>query len=173
MHILHLYVLLREYSLLIEGDSILLELCILFHDLIYDPTSKSNEEDSAKLFMQFSTETTLPQESIEFVQRVILDTKNHTAATPLDADAALFLDLDLTILASEPHLYDEYAKQVREEYSHVTDEQFRAGRGAFLRKMLDVQHIFHTPYFRDALAPTARANMERELNKLSQHGQST
>ena len=52
---------------------------------------------------------------------------------------------------------------VRGEYSHVTDEDFRSGRAALLRDLVAAQHLFHTAHGRATWEEPARANVAREL----------
>ena len=51
-------------------------------------------------------------------------------------DCNLFLDSDLSILASDESSYDKYAQGVREEYSHVQDVDYRQGRIQVLSSLL-------------------------------------
>lgn len=46
----------------------LVEYAIFFHDIIYDPRSRTNEEDSAKLFRQYAAEAALPTEASQTVR---------------------------------------------------------------------------------------------------------
>ena len=55
---------------------------------------------------------------------------------------------------------------MREEYDHVPDQAWRAGRAAVLQRFLDGPVIFPHPGFRDAHEAQARANLAREIETL-------
>jgi predicted metal-dependent HD superfamily phosphohydrolase len=95
---------------------------ILFHDVVNDPKSKTNEHDSVVLWEQFATENLLQKSLIEKVKIVgrlfyipffspnkckVSDMIGQTAhhmdcdAEKADFDKLVFLDLDLAILGSE------------------------------------------------------------------------
>ena len=88
-------------------------MAILFHDIIYNPKSSTNEEDSAILF-----ETIFKQyfEKDNFVSKkifqYIIETKLHQVFDSNDDDLKLFIDFDLHILNSDRKDYSLYAKQV-------------------------------------------------------------
>ena len=66
-------------------------------------------------------------------------------------------------LAAPPDRYARYAAAVREEYAFVPDEQFRAGRSAVLRSLLELPVLFRVVPERAEWTATARANLQREL----------
>jgi predicted metal-dependent HD superfamily phosphohydrolase len=54
-------------------------------------------------------------------------------ATPLTRDAALVVDVDLAILGASAERFDEYERQVREEYPGCQSSCFAASDGRFSR----------------------------------------
>jgi predicted metal-dependent HD superfamily phosphohydrolase len=131
-----------------------------YHDAVYDPRRTTNEEDSVTFMRE--AHASMSVEPLPEVEPLVLATKTHLARTP--GEAAL-LDADLAILASAPERYDEYAQAIREEYAHVPDGDFAAGRASILRKFLERDRIYRTP----AYAPfesLARANLRREVASL-------
>jgi predicted metal-dependent HD superfamily phosphohydrolase len=94
-------------------------------------------------------------------------TATHELPDAFDAsarrDAALFLDMDLSILGASPNDFDAYEQAVRLEYGWVPEPAWRAGRAAVLRKFLARSHIFHSKEFRERLEAKARHNIERSL----------
>lgn len=141
-------------------------LAIWWHDAIYDPTAKDNEEQSASLARKDLTKLGAPSNLIEDVADIILATKNHWAGPSL-GDYNLFLDADIAILGAPPAIYDAYTSAVRKEYAWAPDDAFRAGRAAFLSTALTWPRLFRTDVFETAYAAQARANMQRELARLS------
>jgi predicted metal-dependent HD superfamily phosphohydrolase len=138
------------------------EWAIWFHDFVYDPGSFTNEEDSAVVARGALREMGEDAHVIERTVELILATKHGSAGACEDDDAKLLVSLDLAILAAPPEEYDAYGAQVRAEYAHVPEEQFRAGRAAFMRRFLAQARIFPHPGFAGYEA-RARANIEREL----------
>ena len=98
--------------------------------------------------------------------RLVRLTATH-AAGPDDANGVVLCDADLSILASGPDAYAAYTRAVRVEYAHVPEDDFRRGRAAVLRQLLDLPKLFGTDRGRRAWEPTARANLTRELARLS------
>ena len=141
-------------------------LAVIFHDIIYDPASNVNEEDSAELFSVLFMDY-LDEIRLKKIINYILATKNHHPGEILDHDLLLFLDLDLSILGRERNEYSSYAAKIREEYKHVEENAFNVGRSGFLRKTLQSDnHIFLTEKFRSVMESKARSNLEWEINLL-------
>ena len=141
-------------------------LAIWWHDAIYDPTAKDNEEQSADLARDHLARLGAASDLIDDVAAVILATKNHWAGPTL-GEYDLFLDADIAILGAPPAIYDAYTRAVRKEYAWVTDDVFRVGRSAFLANALSWPRLFRTRAFETAYADQARANMRRELALLT------
>lgn len=78
----------------------------------------------------------------------------------------LFLDIDLSILATPQEKYDEYSSQIRTEYEYYPDEVFRQARMKALQVFLDREKLFFTPYFCNKFESQARQNIARELKLL-------
>ena len=145
----------------------LVEFAIFFHDAVYDPTSKTNEEDSAALWQQFSTEANLAPEASETVSNWILWTKAHAAPEGTPEDALLFLDFDMAVLAKPWPSYYHYAAQIRQEYNHVPVEAYTSGRPAYFERQLsNTAHKFYLSRGLAHLEPRARKNLARECDLL-------
>ena len=149
------------------GDAASVAWAMGFHDAIYDARRRDNEERSAELAR--AELEPLIGDGAERVVDLVRLTALHGRGAELEApdrDAALFLDADLSILGAPAEIYDAYEAAIRDEYGHVPDEAFRAGRGAFLRAMLEAPAIFQTEYFRGQLEEAARANMSRAAARM-------
>jgi predicted metal-dependent HD superfamily phosphohydrolase len=138
---------------------------IWFHDAIYDPQKKDNEKQSAELAVKFLKTLSLPVEKISKIERMILATEKHSAEE-LDADGKLFLDFDLGILGAESEIYKEYAKAIREEYSFVSEEDYKIGRGRILQNFLKRETIYFTDVMREKFETKANENIENEILEL-------
>jgi predicted metal-dependent HD superfamily phosphohydrolase len=139
-----------------------------FHDAVYDPAALAgaNEEASAALATQVLAGLGRPAAEVARVADLVRGTAAHDAGD--DAAAAILFDADLAILASPPERYGRYAADVRTEYAHVADADFRAGRSAILRGFLDRPAIYRTVAAQADWEPAARANITAELTRLSQ-----
>lgn len=151
------------------ADEQAVRIAVWFHDAVYDPTRADNEQRSADLAEQALRQVGGSQPLTAEVVRLVLLTADHDADVGDPAGAAL-CDADLAILASRPVDYDAYAAAVRQEYAHLPDERFAAGRHAVLNSLLGRRQIFVTEPGRLRLESPARANLERELAGLAATG---
>ncbi|KAF0696342.1 Aste57867_12901 [Aphanomyces stellatus] len=152
-------------------------LAIAFHDIVYDPLSKTNEVDSISVFRQFMAESpckvATPSEAA-LVEAMIEATIRHQLP-PLSAilpDTAhhhigCFLDLDLAILGQSSPMYGVYSAQIRQEYIAYSDADFCNGRAAVLRAFLGRDTLYFTHTFQDIAEKVARANVSAELERLT------
>lgn len=132
---------------------------IWFHDAIYDPRAHDNEDRSAALAGERLRTAGWPAAEVERVQQIVLDTKHHR---PSARGAAEVLDLDLMSLASPWPEFARNTARIREEYAHVADADFAAGRRAFFAAMLQRERLFWSSRGAAWEAP-ARANIERAV----------
>ncbi|MEP6874607.1 MAG: N-methyl-D-aspartate receptor NMDAR2C subunit [Burkholderiales bacterium] len=142
-----------------------IDAAIWFHDAIYDPHRDDNEPRSAELARTELTTIGWSTDAVERVAALVLATRHHQADAD-DADAWLFLDLDLSVLGQSPAQYAAYSAGVRAEYAWVAAARFRTGRAAVLRSFLDRVAIYRTPELHAAWEAAARANVAAELSSL-------
>ena len=138
-----------------------------FHDAIYDPASSpgSNEADSATLARKTLRRLSLRDLDIDAVDRLIRLTARHDADAGEPLEAA-FHDADLWILSAAQERFDAYCDQVRQEYEHVPDTEYRNGRAAILAPLLHRDRIYRTSHALHAWETPARINLGRELTRL-------
>lgn len=139
-------------------------LAVWYHDAIYDPRAADNEEHSALLAETELAALGQPPERVEEVGRLVRLTAAHNPAEG-DHNGELLNDADLLVLGSPPEAYVAYVNAIREEYAHVSDADFRAGREAVLGALLEFPRLYRL----DSLAPledAARRNITAELNLL-------
>jgi predicted metal-dependent HD superfamily phosphohydrolase len=141
-------------------DPAAVALAAWYHDVVYDPRRGDNEQRSAERARAGLTGL-VPPDRLEEVVRLVLLTAGHDAA-PGDADGAVLCDADLAVLAGPPESYAGYASAVREEYGHLPDEVFTAGRIAVLESLLALPALYRLPATA-AWEPRARANLTAEL----------
>jgi predicted metal-dependent HD superfamily phosphohydrolase len=137
------------------------ELALWFHDAVYEPQRRDNEERSAEWAWRSILAAGCEEEVAQRVQAMVLATKVHMA--PRDSDTQLLVDVDLAILGAATARFDEYGRHVRAEYAHVPEATFRARRAEVLAGFLERPRIYLTGAFHDALEHRARENLAREL----------
>jgi predicted metal-dependent HD superfamily phosphohydrolase/AcrR family transcriptional regulator len=136
-------------------------LALLFHDVVYDVAGApgDNEDRSAAML-----EALVPDASA--AARLVRLTATHGKAegAALDADAAHFLDCDVAILGAPPARFARYEAQIAAEYAPLVPlAAYRAGRRAFLARMLTLPRIFRSDRFHQRLEARARANLADAL----------
>ncbi|GLR91885.1 hypothetical protein GCM10007857_86030 [Bradyrhizobium iriomotense] len=134
---------------------------IWWHDVVYDPTRSDNEEISAQL-----AERHVRDDISHEVGRLIRLTKTHEIQAD-DRLGAILISIDLSILAAEPARYDAYAAAIRQEFIHVRDADYRAGRARVLRQFAARPIIYPDAGFAAKYDRRARDNLARELASLS------
>lgn len=148
-------------------DSDAVEMAIWFHDLVYDSSANDNELKSAKRFLELAGDSM----SSEFKSRVydLIMVTVHPG-TPSCGDQAFMIDIDLSSFGLP---WDEFSRDsvaVRDEFPHMSDEQFFPRQRDFLEALLRRDHFYHTEHFRARLERSARTNIERYLKSLREKG---
>ncbi len=151
----------------------------LFHDVIYDPSSETNEADSARFAVTALGPLGWSAGRVRRVAELIGATAGHVSSPEERvvageavrdssiSDMDVLLDADLAVLGAEAPVYATYASGVRSEYAHVGAEQWTTGRAAVLRALLGRAVIYRTPAMRADREHQARRNMAGELNELN------
>lgn len=169
---------------------VVVNLAIFFHDIIYNPTSTTNEEGSANLFKSLFQLSIDEQEEIKKteineqqdhavddyidmmnqVYHYIILTKSHNVqADSHDSDLQYFIDADMSILGRDRAVYSKYANAIRQEYCHIPLAIYCAKRADFLRGTFQSnQYIYASTLFRDRFEENARLNLAWECSLLEQ-----
>jgi predicted metal-dependent HD superfamily phosphohydrolase len=146
------------------SDRAVVALAACAHDVVYAPRPGRDEQASAAWARAALTACAVPDEVGAQVAAIVLATISHTADV---AVANVLLDADLAILAADPAEYARYVDGVRAEYSAVPDADWRTGRAAVLRRLLDRPALFATEPARRRWDARARRNLAAELAALS------
>ena len=149
-----------------DNQRALMDAAIWFHDAIYDATRSDNEAESAKLAADRLAVEGAPQAFIDEVVRLILLTAGHSVQAD-DALGARLVSIDLSILGADRDRYDAYAAAIREEYAHVPEPLYRAGRAAILGRFLESEALFADPVWAGRYETQARSNLAREIAALT------
>ncbi|MGB0862067.1 MAG: hypothetical protein ACPG19_09315 [Saprospiraceae bacterium] len=163
----HIYNLFKLNDCLSTDYREIVEVAIWFHDVIYQPFYKNNEARSRDFFIKILSKNTSHQfkrNEIEWVEGAIMSTFGHYPRSKNDG-IELFLDMDLSILASNWKTYQRYTEGVRKEYWIYPNALYKKGRIKVLKHFLERESIFYTPIFKEKEG-LARANLRREIKLL-------
>ncbi|CEF70759.1 Hypothetical protein SRAE_X000009000 [Strongyloides ratti] len=67
-----------------------------------------------------------------------------------------------------PEKYDIYKSQLRQEYSYLSDDQYKKERLKVLKLFLQIPNIFATKEFRDKYEEKARKNISEEIKSIGE-----
>ncbi|MDQ1536185.1 MAG: hypothetical protein QOE58_578 [Actinomycetota bacterium] len=138
-----------------------------FHDAVYDAAASggANEAESAALAREILQQLGVAETDMDSIDRLIRLTARHDADASAPLEAA-FHDADLWILSAPRERFDGYCNQIREEYAHVPDPLYGAGRSTILGPLLHRDRIYRTSRALHSWETPARINLGRELNRL-------
>lgn len=168
----HYHNLTHLYECFLWFDTIKNQLCypdlvaiaLFYHDIIYNPKSNTNEQDSSDT-MQLDLKGILSDQKLSIIDVFILATKHHI--NPLSdeykSDLDYLLDIDLAILGSHSDRFDEYNHQIRQEYAWVNGLIYHFKRKSVLRAFYQRDRIYLTEYFYKTLENKAKENLKRHL----------
>lgn len=141
-------------------DTAVVQLAACFHDAIYQPTSTTNERDSALLATAVLSALGVPTSTVGRVADLVRMTSDHQARS--GTDEAVLSDADLWILGAPADRYRRYVADVRAEYAHVDDAAWRSGRAVVLDGLLGRDRLYACDRFRNDFEAAARLNLGRE-----------
>jgi len=134
---------------------------VFYHDVIYDATSKLNEENSAEFAKSRLQNLGLNETDLAEISEQILATKSHQKSEKSDIN--YLLDADLSVLGKDPETYLDYTRNIRKEYSIYPDFLYKPGRKKVLKHFLELENIFKTEEFRNKYEIQAKKNIEVEI----------
>ena len=103
----------------------------LFHDIIYDPSSSNNEEDSAEFLKSVCSDL----DKINDIIQSIIDTKNHTNSSEL---SEIFNEYDMDIVNRDIDSLIKWEDDIFNEYhKFYTKEEYKQGRIKFINSIID------------------------------------
>lgn len=129
------------------SDLKILNCAILFNNAVYDTSRSDNKEMCVKLLYKFNSKRNfLSKNQLTKVEEMIMATKNHLNHPKGDFLTDLFLDLDLSVLASNKSKFKDYNNSIREEYLWMSDDAFLPKRTSLLSKYKNTSKIFRTDW---------------------------
>ncbi|GGU47038.1 hypothetical protein [Nocardioides albus] len=145
-------------------DPLTVTLAAFFHDSVYD--GERDAEERSATWAEDALSAYLDDDAVAEVARLVRLTETHDPADD-DLGGRVLSDADLAILAAPAERYAEYVATVREEYQHLSDEEFRVGRSQVLERLLEKKSLFSTPFARISWEDAARANLAAEMETLT------
>ena len=132
-------------------------LALWFHDAIYDVPGQDNEQRSADWARDALTAAGAATDAAQRVHALVMATRHDVQ--PVDADARLLVDIDLSILGAPAARFAEYEQQIRNEYAHVPTDIFEPKRRQILAGFLARNPLYQTPGVRARCETQARVNL--------------
>ena len=142
---------------ILDNDDHKISLMILFHDIVYDPSSTENEYWSAMVARQYMADRGYTSSYVDFIVKGIMATKNHWESRSInDPVIDRFLDYDLWDFGTPYYevfeyntnnLCDEYAMSKSENLVKVADwdaycKEFDEGRKKWLMNVSKYEKHF-------------------------------
>ncbi|SEM43299.1 Predicted metal-dependent phosphohydrolase, HD superfamily [Chryseobacterium taichungense] len=162
-HLQNMFIELSEVTPTIT-DLTAITFSVFYHDVIYNVSSKTNEEKSAEFARKHLRKLCTDTDLAEKVSQQIIATKLHVSE---DSDTNYLLDADLSVLGQKSEKYIEYTQKIRKEYSIYPDLLYKPGRKKVLHHFLESESIFKTNYFREKYEDQARKNILLEIESLN------
>jgi len=148
-----------------------IELALWFHDAVYRPYRSDNEQRSADWSARFLLGAGASSVLAERVSGLILATRHEAAVD--DADTALLIDVDLSILGTDANRYALFERQVRLEYRWIPGIVYRRKRAHVLESFLARERIFSSELFYLSYERSARENMASAVSHLRRRNRQT
>ncbi len=141
-------------------------IALWFHDAIYRTERHDNESLCADWARAAVWAAGGDAAAAERIHALVLATRHD--AQPAHGDAQLLVDIDLAILGAPERRFDQYERQVRQEYGAVPETTFRIGRRRILEAFLARPHLYATAAGQALFEARARHNLQRSLDALHQ-----
>jgi len=133
-HLFSLYKFINQYSATDNYNPLLL--AALYHDVVYNPLSNTNEEDSAE---QFLIDCAFLEDEVKStVNQLILDTKNQQATTEI---SDIFLRADLQIINESFEKLIIWENKIFKEYQFYDTKLYIKGRIDVLNSLLRSKYL--------------------------------
>jgi len=146
-HIVDVMKHLHDAALLHQDE---LFLAAVFHDIIYDPRSGTNEEDSAAYFLQSAKNSGLTHDQKEHIRQLILDTKTHQPTVPYSAE---FIKADLSVFDASFDKLIAYEKQIFKEFQFVDYKVYKQKRIEVLQHFNENGRLDHLISYVQSVEP--------------------
>ncbi|MBM3281304.1 MAG: hypothetical protein FJY91_00940 [Candidatus Harrisonbacteria bacterium] len=150
---------------------------LLFHDAVYVPDAKDNEERSADMAERYlqarlaekrEGNIITPDKDIFIaeVKRLILLTKDYFQIfDPSDENGKVMLDIDLAVFNAPEEEFDQYERGIRAEWRGVfaSEGDYLRKRIEFLERMQKLRPFYRTQYFQHQNPKLVQSNIVRSI----------
>lgn len=126
-------------------------LATIFHDIIYNAQSSTNEEDSANYFLQAAKSSVLTNDQKKHIEQLILDTKNHISTVKFSEE---FIKADLAILNGSFDKLIKYEKQIFKEFQFVDYTEYKIKRIEILKHFNTNGNLNHLIDYVNSVEPS-------------------
>lgn len=137
-------------------------MALWFHDAVYRSWRSDNETRSADLAGKLLRAA--PAECLARIRTMIMATLHR--GEPPGGDAALVVDVDLSILGQASDIYAAFEKAVRREYWWVPRARYVSARSEVLQSFLRRPAIYHHEILREKYEQAARRNLAQAIENL-------
>jgi predicted metal-dependent HD superfamily phosphohydrolase len=157
----HLEECLQQFDIVASQHNVAcspaMELALWFHDAVYDVGASNNEEQSAQLARFVLLKADVDSSLIDDTCRLVMATKTHNGSLP---DEECIADIDLSILGQTPSRFQEYERQIRQEYAMIDETLYCTKRSEIMASFLNRPRLYKTRYFCQHFEEQARLNLE-------------
>lgn len=169
--VLHEASFAEPYLTKFEFDS--LRLALWFHDIIQQGPLKSflSDEELSSAWMVKSCTGRFHANIVSQASNLIDLTGRHVATNGILSNVeGIMICCDLSILGQSPDLYRQYASQIRDEYSYLTNHVYVPGRLKVLRSLLlkaQNDYLFPHPRWSALYTEPSIRNINNEIDALA------
>lgn len=125
-------------------------LAAVFHDIIYDPRSLTNEEDSADYFLNAAKSSGLTSVQKEHIKQLILDTRHHKPTVEYSEE---LIKADLAIFNASFDKLITYEKQIFKEFQFVDYKDYKVKRVEILKQFNTNGNLDHLIDYVNSVEP--------------------
>lgn len=164
-HILNMFAFARNNSITLSPIE---QVAILFHDAIYRPGSKKNEEMSINMMKCLLHNINVDVKDLDIAAEII-DATAHHLDIAVSPNALLVMDLDMAGFSASPGEFNANSALIEKEFYRgygndiCTLEQFLNGRLKFLTALQNGKNIYRTALFSNKFEKRAQINLKNAI----------
>lgn len=164
VHVYNFIKLFEEHKTAIEKP-LLFEVAIWWHDAIYEAKRNDNETRSVQLALR-CWKNYLSTTDLKYIAILISSTEKHLPLIE-ENDVHYFLDMDLSILATANHVYQQYVSYIEKEYTtYYPKVLYNIGRTKAMKSFHSRRQLYFTPFFNENYEFQAKNNIKLELGTI-------